>query len=217
MSNEASAWVRYQCPACDVRLKIGLKSLGKRLKCPKCKADCSLLSSSDMQTKQVATAPLMPVVHALPAPEPPKVDQELFLQLYDLLRDEPTFVDWYLTGCKVIDGRWHRRVPPAGVFWARWWTVIVLSWIVSFSGVGLAVSVPFGIYLFWRFHNDQFKYREWRTRVDSLVNQLGFADAVVLMERAPKFSGFRQFAHFAGSLIGATMNVSGASQADAED
>ncbi len=159
------------------------------------------------------SAPQSPAPPSSPAPPP---DQSLVLGLYDLLRNEPVFVDWYLSAYHHSFDRWSRCEPPAGALWSRWGVTIVISWIVGFSGVGLAVTIPTNIYLLWRFHSEQQRYKEWRRQVDEYVHQIGLSDALALMERAPKVQGFAQFLQYTSSLV-AGVSKGGTSYAEQDD
>jgi hypothetical protein len=153
----------------------------------------------------------------LPPPEPAAPTQEQVLLLYDLLRDEPVFVDWYLKTYRSDWIRWGRSELPRGALWSRWGVTIAVSWAVALTGVGLLITIPTNIYLLWRFEGDRVRYREWRRRVDALVKLLGFRDALALMERAPKVQGFNQFVQYATSLGGFGTNSTGNSSAEQDD
>jgi hypothetical protein len=124
----------------------------------------------------------------------------LVLTLYDLLRDEPVFVDWYL---KTYDGdmsRFFRRQQPRGAFWSRSLVNIVIGLALALSGVGLIVTVPVGLYILWKFNSDQSRYRAWRERVDALAYQIGLSEALALVRRAPKVGGISQFLQYAKEI-----------------
>jgi hypothetical protein len=124
------------------------------------------------------------------------------LRLYDLLRDEPVFVDWYLKTWQAGGGLWAAKRPPNGAFWSRYVVNLAIAWGLAFTGVGLAVGLPIVCYLYWRHTTDLQRYKEWRIRVDNLIALLGFEDGLALMNRAPKVSGFKQFFQYVQDIGG---------------
>jgi hypothetical protein len=168
------------------------------------------------QPPQPAAQPASPERAARPEPSP-AVSQGLVLQLYDLLRGEPVFVDWYLKTWHARDGRWDRSELPRSAFWSRWGVAIAISWVLAFTGAGLAVTIPFNAYALWKYFGDQWRYKEWRRRVDSVAEQIGLGDAHALIEQAPKVEGFKQFFRYATALLMVPLPGDGSSQWGADE
>jgi hypothetical protein len=126
-------------------------------------------------------------------PKPNGVVSEQALQLYDLLRDEPVFVDWYLTTFRQDFNRWARKDLPVGALWSRWGVNLAIAWGLALTGVGILYTLPVTLYILLKFNSDQSRYKAWRQRVDALVNLLGLSEGLALVERAPKVGGFQQF------------------------
>jgi hypothetical protein len=114
-------------------------------------------------------------------------DQDLVLELYDLLKSHPMYVDWYLAPGGGI-------YPPLKASLSRWgaaWFIILV--LVSLTGVGLAISGPLGIWTFCQIYLDRAAYKKWRDRVNALVTLVGYDRGQDLIQRVPKMTTFQQF------------------------
>jgi hypothetical protein len=134
----------------------------------------------------------------------PVRDQGLVLELYDLLKDKPTFVNWYLATQTAPDGSWVQKLPPAHVRTMH--TVLAVGTLILVWTIVGAVLAPFGMYMIWQNDRDRRAYQAWRTRVDLLVDRLGVADAIPLMKRV-KVGEFQQFASYFLDLARAGNNL----------
>jgi DNA-directed RNA polymerase subunit RPC12/RpoP len=123
--------VRFKCQSCSRRLKANEGAAGKSFICPYCRKkhmvptddlfdsilDVELPSTKNSKRKQDQIQPSSSPKRdsQTPASQQDRFVSEKALTLYDLLRDEPVFVDWYLTTFKTDVNRWASKELPFAV------------------------------------------------------------------------------------------------------
>jgi hypothetical protein len=128
-----------------------------------------------------------PSAGASPDPESSKKARSL----HELLHGHPVFVDWYLSTRLDDPYNWSRKLPPINAFWARFGATMVIAFILAFTGIGLIVTFPLGIYISWTWFRERQAYAGWRNEVDQLLRDLGQGSD--LLERMPRTGTITQF------------------------
>jgi hypothetical protein len=202
---------RFLCQACGKRLKVPQGAEGKSFTCPRCQTrqvvpyiSAEMVSHPLSGTKKVPPAGEernvtstvgelnpQPWVPISPDQRQPDVSA-VALQLYNLLREKPAFVAWNLNSFTNDRHSWDQKKPPLGAFMAKFAAHLVICTILSFTGVGLIVSIPYALIVSLLWFGEREGYKAWRGEVDSLMMRLG-ADGTTLIEQAPSRSGFDQF------------------------
>jgi hypothetical protein len=141
--------------------------------------------------------PIPEVLPADPIPEVLPASPEVCLdaigkRLYHLLRDKPMFVDWYLTSFANERHNWSLRKPPRSAAMAKLSAHWIVCVVLSLTGVGLLVSIPYGLVVAWLWLKECMAYRTWCDQIDPLLRQAG-VEGFNLMERMPRTRTFAQF------------------------